>query len=472
MHEAYVGVDLGTQGVRAVLVAPDGQVLGSGSAPLRSDVRDGDLHEQDPREWWSATCTATRAALAGHAGPVGAVSIDSTSGTFVVQDDEGLPVGPGVMYDDRRGAAEAERVQEAGAALWDALGYRMQASWALPKLVALGVPAGRRVAHQADHVAGRLAGRPVATDTSHALKTGYDLLGMAWPTGVLDELGVDPAVLPPVVLPGEKVGEVTTEETGIPAGTPIRAGMTDGCAAQVAAAALAPGDWCTALGTTLVLKGSTRELLHDPSGAVYCHRNPDGGWLPGGASSTGAGAVARELAGADLDALTARSRGRGVPAGATYPLVGTGERFPFVADSAEGFDLGSPDSGSDTDPATRFHRIAHGVAYVERLAFDVLAGLGADVSGTFTATGGATRNDWWTQLRADVLQRPLAVPEQSGSAFGSAIVAAAPASELAATARAMVRVRRTFEPDPARADELTGGYERLVGALRERGWVA
>jgi sugar (pentulose or hexulose) kinase len=311
----------------------------------------------------------------------------------------------------------------------------------------------------------------VPTDWSHALKTGYDLLGDAWPVAVLDRLGVDPAVLPPVVAPGERVAVVSdaaSEETGIPAGTPIVAGMTDGCAAQVATAALAPGQWCSALGTTLVLKGSTPELLHDPSGAVYCHRNPDGGWLPGGASSTGAGVLASELPGADLDELTERARERGVPAGATYPLAGRGERFPFVADDATGFDVGGPVH----DPATRLQRVAHGVAYVERLAFDVLAGLGADVSGPVVATGGASRNDWWTQLRADVLQRPVAVPEHSGSAIGSAVLAAAPPGRLAATAAEMVRMRRRFEPDPARADELTDGYGRLVEALRERGWMA
>jgi sugar (pentulose or hexulose) kinase len=251
--------------------------------------------------------------------------------------------------------------------------------------------------------------------------------------------------------------------------TPIVAGMTDGCAAQVATAALAPGQWCSALGTTLVLKGSTSELLHDPSGAVYCHRNPDGGWLPGGASSTGAGVLASELPGADLDALTARARERGVPAGATYPLAGRGERFPFVADAATGFDVGGPRDG---DPVARLQRVAHGVAYVERLAFDVLAGLGADVSGPVVATGGATRNGWWTQLRADVLQRPIDVPEHAGSAIGSAVLAAAPVGRLAATARAMVRMRHHVEPDASRAEELTDGYERLVAALRERGWLA
>ncbi|HYH31696.1 MAG TPA: FGGY family carbohydrate kinase [Pseudonocardia sp.] len=472
----WLGVDLGTQGVRAVLVDGAGEVLGSGSAPLRHDVRDGDRHEQDPAEWWAATCSATRQALAERGGrAVGGVSVDSTSGTLVVQDAQGRAAGPALMYDDRRAAAEAVLAQDTGAELWASLGYRMQASWALPKVVWLAarraVPDGHRLAHQADHVGARLAGHPVPTDWSHALKTGYDLLGDAWPTAVLDRLGVDPAVLPPVVAPGERVAVVSyaaAEESGIPAGTPIVAGMTDGCAAQVATAALAPGRWCSALGTTLVLKGSTPELLHDPTGAVYCHRNPDGGWLPGGASSTGAGVLADELPGTDLDALTSCARERGVPAGATYPLAGRGERFPFVADDATGFDEGRP---AGADPVTRLQRVAHGVAYVERLAFDVLAGLGADVSGPVVATGGASRNDWWTQLRADVLQRPVAVPEHAGSAIGSAVLAAAPPGQLARTAQAMVRMRRRFEPDPARADELTEGYERLVAALHERGWL-
>lgn len=472
----WLGVDLGTQGVRAVLVDGAGAVLGTGSAPLTHDVRDGQRHEQDPGQWWTATCAATRAALAARGDrPVGGLSIDATSGTLVVQDADGRAAGPALMYDDRRAAAEAARVQDEGVELWTALGYRMQASWALPKVVWLtarnAVPAGHRLAHQADHVGARLAGHPLPTDWSHALKTGYDLLADAWPQALLERLGVDPALLPPVVAPGERVAVVSpaaAEESGIPAGTPIVAGMTDGCAAQVATAALAPGRWCSALGTTLVLKGSTRDLLRDPVGAVYCHRNPDGGWLPGGASSTGAGILADELPGADLDALTERARERGVPAGATYPLAGRGERFPFVADDAEGFDLGRPDDG---DPATRLQRVAHGVAYVERLAFDVLAGLGADVSGPLVATGGASRNDWWTQLRADVLQRPVAVPEHAGSAVGSAVLAAAPPGRLAEIAARMVRMRRRFEPDPARADELTDGYLRLVTALQDRGWL-
>jgi sugar (pentulose or hexulose) kinase len=373
------------------------------------------------------------------------------------------------MYDDTRAAARVAAVQEAGEQVWTALGYRMQAAWALPKLVELcatgAVAPGHTVVHQADHVVARLAGRPVASDTSHALKTGYDLRADRWPGDVLDRLGVDTAVLPDVVVPGTRIAAVcaaAARASGIPAGTPVVAGMTDGCTAQIATGALAPGRWCSALGTTLVLKGATPDLVRDASGGVYCHRHPDGGWLPGGASNTGAGVLARDLPGVDPGLLTAPA---GVPAGATYPLVGRGERFPFTDPAFTGFDVGGPTCAT---AAATFARVAHGVAFVERLAFDVLAGLGADVSGPVVATGGTSGNDWWTQLRADVLGRPVSVPEQAGSAFGAAILAAAPRGSLARTAAAMVRLRETFEPRPGRAD-LADGYARLRAELSARG---
>ncbi|MGW8527814.1 MULTISPECIES: FGGY-family carbohydrate kinase [Nocardiopsidaceae] len=469
----WLGVDLGTQGVRAVLVDDHGAVVGSGEAALLRDHRDGPRHEQDPEEWWSATCRATGAALAardpGDGRPVGAVSVDGTSGTLLLQTADALPVGPAQMYDDARAASRTAAIHALGA-------DHVQPTWALPRLVGLAregrLAPGLLVAHQGDHVSGRLAGAAVPTDTSQALKTGYDPRSLSWPHTLVDRLGIDPAVLPPVVAPGATVGHVTaaaSRASGIPEGTPVRAGMTDGCAAQVATAALAPGLWCSSLGTTLVLKGASPHPLRDPSGVVYNHRNPDGGWLPGGASSTGTGRLDTDLGGHDLDLLTAQALRLGVPGGATYPLAGTGERFPFAAPGARGFDIG-PGSGP-ADPAARLNRIAHGLAYVERLSLDALAALGADTAGPVTAVGGAVRNHWLTALRADVLGRTVLVPAHTGSAFGSAVIARAPAGRLAETARAMVRVAHRYEPDPSRADELAHGYRRLVEALRDRGWL-
>lgn len=475
---AYCGIDVGTQGVRAVIVAADGALLGSGKAELSGDHRDGVRHEQSPDSWWHAVRHAVRDAVSA-AGPdvaVAAVALDATSGTVVVEDADGVPRGPGLMYDDTRAADQAARAQRVGADLWSALGYRIQPAWALPKVLWLqeqdALRAGDRVVHQSDHLLRRLTGYPVPTDTSHALKTGVDLRIADWPEQTFAELGIGRALLPDVVLPGTVVGEVSATgaaETGLPQGAVIRAGMTDSCAAQIAARALRPGSWSSALGTTLAIKGSTPQLLHDPTGAVYCHRSPDGGWLPGGASSTGAGILRDTFPDADSDALTALTGPAAalVPvAQVVYPLAGSGERFPFVAPQARGFGLAELDSD-----AARFAALCQGIAYVERLAYDVLGVLGADVSGPVSLTGGPTRNDWWNQLRADVLGRPVLLPESGQAAVGMAVLAAARPGELAQTAEAMVALREVREPDPDRSAQLLPGYHRLVRALADRDWL-
>ncbi|TYB52223.1 carbohydrate kinase [Nonomuraea sp. PA05] len=455
----WIGIDLGTQSVRAMAVAGDGRVLGTGSRPLTSH-RDGPRHEQDPEQWWRELAAATREAMSSVREPVEGVAVAATSGTILLTDSSGRPVTPALMYDDRR--ADATLANEAGGQVWDRLGYRrMQPNWALPKLLWLlrDAPSGVRLTHQNDFVNRRLTGHAVATDLSNALKTGVDLIGERWPLDVFDTLRIPREILPDVVRPGTRLGAVcaaAAEETGIPAGTPVIAGTTDGCAAQLGAGALRPGSWNSVLGTTLVLKGVTKELIHDPLGVVYSHRAPDGSWLPGGASSTGAGALTRDLPGRDLDALSAEAATRGRPAAVIYPLVSRGERFPFAAPDAETFTLGEP-----ADDVERYAAILLGAAFVERLCFDYLDLLGAPVDGEIVLTGGATRSAYWTRLRADVLERPVTLRENAEPALGMAVLAGGdPAS--------MIRTKAVVEPSGGRLRE---PYLRFVAELERRGWL-
>ena len=473
---AWLGLDLGTQSVRAMLVSEDGAILGVGSHRLTSR-RDGPTHEQSPDEWWQAIAAACRQALGAAPADVaiGGVAVDATSGTVLLVDAEGRALTPGLMYDDTRAVAETRRANEAGAARWAALGYnRMQPSWGLPKLLWLlarhrELPAGARLAHQSDFINRRLVGAPVATDTSNALKTGVDLVGERWPLEVFAALDVPEVILPPVVRAGAPlgvVGRAAAAETGIPAGTPVLAGMTDGCAAQMGAGALGVGSWNVVLGTTLVLKGVTPDLVRDPGGVVYSHRSPDGNWLPGGASSTGAGAVSKEFAGADLDALAVRAAER-EPAGVvTYPLHARGERFPFIAPEAEGFTLGTP-----ADEADRYAGVLQGVAFIERLCFDYLDGLGAPVDGPKVLTGGGAKSRYWCQLRADVLGSPVTLPENAEAALGMAVLAASAGRPVAEAAGAMVRVREVIDPRPGRTAIFQESYLKLVDELARRGWL-
>ncbi len=472
-----MGVDLGTQSVRTLAVDDAGTPVASAARALTGH-RSGARHEQNPADWWELTADAlAELSLAGRR--VGAVAVCATSGTVLLTDRDGAARSPGLMYDDSRAGDLAAAAQEAGAELWHRLGYRMQPSWALPKLLwwrNQGLLDGSvRLAHQPDVVAAGLIGRPVASDSSHALKTGYDLIADRWPAEILAALRIDPAVLPDVVRPGTVLGQVSAAaaaRTGLPAGTPVVAGMTDGCAAQLAAGALDVGEWNSVLGTTLALKGVSATLPHDPTGAVYSHRAPHGDlWLPGGASSTGAGAVRALFPGADLAALTAAAAAvRDVPL--CYPLVGHGERFPFVAPQARGFLGDGPLDVSTMDSPTAFAAVCTGIAHIERLSFELLDEAGADVGGPVTFTGGGARNEWWNQLRCDLLGVPVRLPTNPEPALGMAVLAAgAMTGDIPAAARRLVRVRTTLHPDPVRTAELTPAYRAFVVALAERGWL-
>ncbi|MBV8376304.1 MAG: carbohydrate kinase [Verrucomicrobia bacterium] len=476
-NAAWLGLDLGTQSARAMIVSGNGETLAIGSHKLTSR-RDGPRHEQDPEEWWRAISTASRAALREL--PPGfnlhGVAVDGTSGTILLVDGDSRPLTPGLMYDDTRAVEETKRANEAGAAVWARLGYnRMQVPWGLPKLLWLlsqqhGWALGTRLAHQTDFINRRLVGGEVATDTSNALKTGVDLVNERWPHEVFAALAVPDEILPEVVRAGTALGVVSAEaagQTGIPRGTPVIAGMTDGCAAQMGAGALNVGSWNSVLGTTLVLKGVTPDLIKDPAGVVYSHRSPDGNWLPGGASSVGAGAIAKHFPERDLEALGVEAAER-EPAGiVTYPLHGRGERFPFIAPEAEGFTLGQP-----TDKIDQFAALLQGVAFIERLCFDYLDLLGAPVDGPFVLTGGGAKSPYWCQLRADVLGSPIALPENAEAALGMAVLAAAVGRKVADVAREMVRVREVIDPRSDRIARFREPYLRLVDELARRGWLA
>ncbi len=471
-EDIWLGIDVGTQSAKVIAASKSGEVLAYSMHPLTSR-RAGRRHEQDAGQCWSAVlqaCAHTTAQVRPHR--ICGVAVDGTSGTILLADKAGQPLTPAVMYDDERARDEARQVNAVSAALGD--GFSAQATWALPKLLWFAreyhelIPSARLI-HQADFINWRLAGQQLPSDWSNALKTGYDLENESWRHRLFEQIGIPEQILPTVVRPGTQIGTVCDQAaavTGIPTGTPILAGMTDGCAAQIAAGALDVGDWNSVLGTTLVLKGVTQKPLHDSTGVVYSHRSPDGYWLPGGACNAGAAVLSKYFHKRDLDALTMQAAGRESANVIVFPVVGCGERFPFHAPEAESFVLGNP-----ADEVDLFAGVLHGVAFMERLCFDYLHLLDAPLSGKVIFTGGAVRNRHWCQVRADVLGRTVHIPENTEPAFGMAILASAGRECLTDAAKRMVRTAEVFEPRPERTVRLLEAYLRLIGKLEQRGWL-
>lgn len=479
-----LGVDAGTGGVRVLAVDVRGQVLAQAAEALAPEalLRDADRHEQQPEAWWRSACHAAHAVMSRLAAArvrserLAGLAVDGTSGTLVALDARGRPLRAALMYNDPRGADQAQWLNARGAEFCAKLGYRFASSYALAKIAWLRAAEpevfarAARLVHQADYLVERLAGRPCATDSSNALKTGYDLVDERWPEWI-DEAGPLLDRLPAVVSPGTPVAQVSrqaSEATGLPAGLTIVAGATDGTAAFLASGAWRARDYNTTLGTTLVFKGVSDHLCRHAQGLVYCHKLPGGSWLPGAASNTGCEWIERWFAGQAPGALD-RAAAAALPCPVVaYPLARTGERFPFAAPEAAGFFF--PAAEDDT---RRYAACLQGTALVERLGYEVLDQVASTAGGEVFSTGGGSRSDVWTQCRADVTGRVMHRPACPESAFGSAVLAAAGTTYngWAEAVRAMVRRERSFWPSAERADGYEAIYRRFRDELSKRGYV-
>ena len=190
------------------------------------------------------------------------------------------------------------------------------------------IPGAKRVLHQADWIAGLLAGRFDRSDENNALKTGYDIFARRWPDWI-EKAGAKVELLPKVVSPGTPIAaaDAFAQSFGLPATAIVCAGTTDGCASFLATGAERNGDAVTALGSTLVLKLlSHRPIEAAEYGIIRIGSASAGGR---GASNSGGKAIEAMFPGEDLSELTKRVRPEEPTGFDYYPLARPGERFPI-----------------------------------------------------------------------------------------------------------------------------------------------
>jgi D-ribulokinase len=420
MSAIFLGIDIGTSGVRACAIDGKERIVGAASVGLPAPRQDGAAIDQEPEFWWRATCDAIRAlGRSVDLKDVWRIAVDGTSGTLLLTDGTGRPCSPGLMYNDARATREAACIKDAAPAESGAHGP----SAALAKLLYLlgtSIRAqARHVLHQADWVTGRLASRFGASDENNALKLGYDPVARAWPAW-LDALHVPRDLLPQVLVPGSTVGPINPRiaaTLGLPETAIICAGTTDGVASFIATRAAAPGDAVTALGTTLVLKLLSDKPIFAPGQGVYSHRLGDR-WLAGGASNSGGAALLAHFSAdrmAELTPLLKPDRPTGLD---YYPLPKPGERFP-ISNPA----LAPRLSPRPADDALFFQGLLEGIAAVEAQAYQALRDLGAPPLQRVISIGGGARNGAWTAIRQRILGVPVSVAEETEASFGTALLA-------------------------------------------------
>ncbi len=414
----FIGLDLGTSGVRAIAADLDGEALLELTAPLPPPASQPHGISQDPGIWREAAFGLLRrldAELADHR--PAALAIDGTSGTLLAADASGAPLGPALMYNDCRSAAIGARIDQHAPHDSPTRGPCSTAARALELL--RRYPRARYLLHQADWLLGQLLGEYCHSDHNNALKLGYDPVAGCWPAW-LDAAGIPRDRLPRPLAPGTPLGRISphlAKACRLPPRLLLVAGSTDSTAAIMATGATAPGEGITALGTTLVVKIICDHPISAPRYGVYSQPFA-GRWLVGGSSNSGGGVLARYFTSGQLASLSERidpARPSGLD---YYPLNTPGERFP----------INDPDWRPRLAPRPDEDRLflqglLEGIARIEKQGYERLRQLGAPTLVNVRTTGGGAINPGWRQIRQRLLGVPLVDTAHHQAAMGMALQA-------------------------------------------------
>ncbi len=415
----FIGIDLGTSGVRVCIIDVFGQIKANQALELPPPTLNGINVEQSPTLWWQAVeqllKQTTRQRLAPH---VTAIAIDGTSGSVLLTDRSGNPLGSALMYNDARASMEAELIAQRAP---DNCGAQGPTS-SLAKLLWLKnqyATKSGRILNQADWVMGRLLGQYGLSDENNCLKLGYDPIHRCWPYW-MNSLELDLEWLPEVYPAGQVVGTIEpsiANSLGLPPHTHIVTGTTDSIAGLLAAGAHRLGDAVTSLGSTLVLKIFSTTPLFSPQHGIYSHRLGDH-WLVGGASNSGGAVLRQFFTQKELNDMTLRLRPERPTGLDYYPLLAPGERFP-IADPG----LHPRLSPRPNDPLRFFQGLLEGIANIERLGYEKLQALGAPYPHCIRTVGGGAKNMPWTTIRQQRLAVKFITATHTEAAYGTALLA-------------------------------------------------
>jgi xylulokinase len=488
-----IGIDLGTSSVKAALLGEDGVVAATASHDYPILAPRPDWAEQDPDDWWDATCAALRAALTqAGAAPrdVAAVAVGGQMHGTVLLDEAGRLVRPAIIWPDGRAVAEAARAHSALEArgLVARLGGGVSPGFMLASLLWLRdhEPALWDQAPTAllpkDYLRYRLTGARGAEPSDGCGVPLVDLRTWDWSAEACDALGLPIRLFPPLAASAGVAGVIVHEaaaETGLRPGTPVLYGGGDQAMAALGAGLLAPGTLLISLSTGGQLITPLNSPLPDPAAGTrtLCHALP--GVYLALSATLGAGLSLRWLRdtvlderGPDADArvlalATAAEPGAG---GLLFLPYLAGERAPLLDPAASGAMIGLRLDHGRTHIA---RAVLEGIAYSLRHALEPLQQAGVRPEHIILA-GGLARAPLAQEIVAGVLGHPVALLRTAEqSALGAALLAAVGAGfypDLATACRAVVAYGPPIEPraaDIARYEAAYAIYRALYPRLRD-----
>lgn len=492
MSPYLLGIDGGTESLRAAIFDLEGELLASAATAYDTQFPTPGWAEQDPRDWWRALGQSVRTVVdkaCVDPARIAAMSVDTTCCSVVALDEQGEPLRPSLIWMDLRSAPQTEKVLQTGDEALQVNGNRqgpVSAEWMIPKALWIKQNEPDLFARAAticefqDYINLHLTGRRIASINNVSVRWHHDRRRGGVPESLLDrlELGELAQKWPSEVLDlGQVIGPLTdsaAEHLGLPSRLPVVQGGADAFIGMVGLGVVRPGSLALITGSSHLQLGLSNQSFHGPGiwGTYSDALLPGLHVVEGGQTSTGS--VVNWLKRLyDVDDYEDLNReARELAPGCDGLVVQEhfqGNRTPHTDPSSRGAIHGlSLGHGR----AHLFRAAIEGVAFGTELILETMRSNGFHPD-RIVAAGGATRSDLWLQIHADVANLPLTlttVPD--APLLGCAILAAVGAGlygDVQTAANNMVKVSRVIEPDAAAHaayQPFYDTYKATYGAMR------
>ena len=484
MRRLFLGLDVSTTGVKALLIDNAGGVVAGAATPLTVQTPQPLWSEQNPHEWWMGTWRSIRDVMAkasATADEIAAVGLTGQMHGLVLLDAERRVLRPAILWNDQRTSAECDDIRSRMGGrkrLLEVTGNDALPGFTAPKIlwVRKNEPdvyaKADLVLLPKDYVRLRLTDVAAIDKADGSGTLLFDLAARDWSRDVLDRLEIPAAWLPKTFEGPEITGHITkkaAEETGLREGTKVVAGGGDQSAGAVGAGAVRPGVVALTLGTSGVVFAATQSALVEPEGRLhsFCHAVP-GRWHFMGVTLAAAGSLQwyRDTVAPGVSFETLVAEAENVPAdsdGLLFTPYLSGERTPYPDPLARASFVG----------LTVRHRRAHmtravleGVAFSMKDCFALLGGAGLPAVAQVRIAGGGAKSALWRRIVASVLNVEIVtVNSREGAAYGAALLAGVGDGawpQVDAACEAAIRVNGSDQPVAG----WVGAYERAYGRYR------
>ena len=496
-----LGIDIGTSGTKTLLCDYTGLVLATATATHDISSPNPGWSEQDPLQWWDATCKATKAVLAKakiKGDQVTAIGLSGQMHGSVFLADDHTPLRPALLWNDQRTTEECAEIEsKAGGRkkLIGMVGNPALTGFTAPKILWVRrhepkvYAKTKHILLPKDYIRFCMTGE-YATEVGDASGTLLlDVKKRAWNKQLLSLLKIDAALLP-ACFESHVVSGVLSRQAagklGLKEGTPVVGGSGDQPAGAVGNGIVKAGIVSATLGTSGVVFAHADKPTYDPSGRVHtmCHA-VEGKWCVFGCMLSAGGSfqwfrnhmALSELAEArkrkcDPYELLIEEAAKAKPGceGLFFLPYLTGERCPHPDPNARGGWIGLT---ARHNRASMIRSLLEGVTFGMNDALAIMDGMGINIK-TVRLSGGGARSDFWRQLQADIYSKTVAtINAQEGPAYGVALLAGVGTGvwkNVPQACESAIRDTETRKPDAGRAKMYAkhhAQYQRLYAALKE-----